>query len=79
MIYPDGRTYKGSFMNNLKHGFGIYTMPNGEKHEGHWKDNKKHGKGNFTNIRGQVKTAIWNRGSILPVEMNSNNNSRTIR
>ena len=31
IFYEDGRTYKGHFQNELKHGYGIYTWENGKR------------------------------------------------
>ncbi len=28
--WPDGCKYEGDFVNNLKHGTGVFTWPNGE-------------------------------------------------
>lgn len=28
--WPDGRKYEGEFVNNLKHGDGVFTWTNGE-------------------------------------------------
>ena len=36
----EGRTYKGEFLNDLKHGHGCYSWPNGSTYEGSWQNGK---------------------------------------
>ena len=35
----DGKTYEGSFVNDLKHGFGILKYENGDFYQGEWNKN----------------------------------------
>ncbi len=43
--YPTGDTYDGEFLNDLYHGYGIYTWKNGNRYEGMWKNNRREGQG----------------------------------
>ncbi len=43
MVYANGDTYDGDFVNNRRHGKGFLTLANNETFEGGFKDNKKHG------------------------------------
>ena len=40
MTYPDGRVYKGDFLNGERSGRGVMTLPNGERLEGQFADGK---------------------------------------
>ena len=45
LIWKDGNRYEGEYINDLKHGFGVYTWADGSRYEGEWKDDNMHGKG----------------------------------
>ena len=38
--FEDGRTYCGSYKNDLKNGHGIFTWPNGKEYDGYWQNGK---------------------------------------
>ena len=42
-------TYKGTFLNNLRHGNGYFERYNGETYVGEWLRGKKHGNGLWVN------------------------------
>ena len=42
-------TYKGTFLNNLRHGNGQFERYNGETYVGEWLRGKKHGNGLWVN------------------------------
>lgn len=50
--YPDGRIYQGEFLNDMKHGKGVYTWPNGKIYDGEWKEDMYHGRAKVTNTKG---------------------------
>ena len=52
MIYEDGRTYKGNFQKDLKHGHGIYTWASGKQYDGNWAFGKQHGQGYIITVDG---------------------------
>ena len=59
MIYPDGKEYEGSFVNEKKQGFGkLYWSPN-QYYEGYWVNDKEHGEGfyfyNGKKLKGQFR------------------------
>lgn len=62
MIYEDGRTYKGEYLYDEKHGHGIYTWPNGKMYEGGWIKGKQHGRAKFTNASGAQRLGEWEKG-----------------
>lgn len=44
IIYQNGDSYEGYFLNNKKHGRGIYTRKNGETLSGEWVNDEKNGR-----------------------------------
>ena len=38
--FKDGKTYKGQFEQDKKHGQGVFTMTDGRKYEGAYSNNK---------------------------------------
>jgi hypothetical protein len=46
--------YRGNFMDNKRHGFGVRTYGNGDVYEGLWKDGKREGKGKIVFKNGTV-------------------------
>ena len=45
MKWASGSSYDGDWVDNKKHGFGVYKLSNGEIYVGEWKFGKRHGKG----------------------------------
>ena len=43
--YPNGDRYEGYYVDDKKHGKGIYYFINGDQYEGDYVNDKKHGKG----------------------------------
>ena len=35
-MYKNGRSYEGDYVNDKKHGYGVYTWENGSTFEGSW-------------------------------------------
>lgn len=60
-FYANGDSYKGTFINQMKHGFGVYTYAStGEVYEGEWYDDLWQGKGTYSVLSGEVRIkAIW--------------------
>ena len=50
--FENGALYKGKWMQNVRHGYGVQKWPDGAKYEGQWKKNKAHGKGIFWHVYG---------------------------
>ncbi|XP_059399804.1 ankyrin repeat and MYND domain-containing protein 1-like [Carassius carassius] len=46
--WPDGCKYEGEFVNNLKHGTGVFTWPSGEFYKGSFFKDYRHGKGLYS-------------------------------
>jgi hypothetical protein len=47
MLRGGGR-FEGDWVDNRKHGRGIYTLPNGNGFEGDFRNGKRHGRGIMT-------------------------------
>ena len=47
-------TFRGTFMNNVRHGLGVYTWDNGTVEEGEFKNEEKDGK----------VTQYWSNGTV---------------
>ena len=73
MVYEDGRVYRGQFMNDQKHGQGVYQWPNGKKMEGTWANGKQDGQARFTNSKGESRVGIWENGQRKKWLTGSNN------
>jgi hypothetical protein len=39
-VWPDGKSYDGSYLDDKKDGFGIFIWENGKKYEGEWQNGK---------------------------------------
>ena len=61
LTWTDGRSYKGEFKNDLKHGYGIFEWSDGRIYDGQWNKGKFHGKGKLIKD-GQVRFAEWQNG-----------------
>ena len=35
-IWPDGKRYLGGYLEDRKHGYGVFTWENGKRYEGEW-------------------------------------------
>lgn len=46
--WPDGSYYRGDWMQNVRHGNGVYVTADGIKFEGQWICDVKHGNGRLT-------------------------------
>lgn len=62
--WKDGKIYVGHYINDKKHGFGIYYWPATEKiYIGMWKDAKQDGVGKQFNLKkNKAKYGIWLAG-----------------
>ena len=49
-----GNSYKGDWLDNCKHGFGVEIGIDGNKYEGEWERDKKHGKGTLWVKKGKT-------------------------
>ena len=59
---PNGDSYDGEMIGNVRQGVGIYTFANGDIYEGDFVDNTIHGKGTQTSVSGEVYTGDFQRG-----------------
>jgi hypothetical protein len=41
--------YVGEYLNDKKHGRGVFTWKDGRKYDGEWKEGKQNGKGRYYN------------------------------
>eukprot|EP00471_Norrisiella_sphaerica_P000711 CAMPEP_0184484854 /NCGR_PEP_ID=MMETSP0113_2-20130426/6531_1 /TAXON_ID=91329 /ORGANISM="Norrisiella sphaerica, Strain BC52" /LENGTH=378 /DNA_ID=CAMNT_0026866035 /DNA_START=194 /DNA_END=1330 /DNA_ORIENTATION=- len=51
--YSIGKSYKGEWKGNNKHGFGCQIWAKGNKYEGQWEDDMRHGRGTFWVMSGK--------------------------
>ena len=65
LVYEDGRKYKGYFVNDKKHGQGIYKWANGKSYNGMWINGSQHGQGVFTNADGKSRLSVWKNGEFV--------------
>lgn len=60
MIYSNGDIYEGSWLNDLKHGYGILEKKNGDKYYGHWNIGLKEGQGYYYySSTGKIYLGEW--------------------
>ena len=61
--WPDGRVYKGEYVNDKKEGYGEFEWSDGRKYYGFWKEGKQKGKGKFFNPKtNEWKEGLWEKG-----------------
>lgn len=61
-VWPDGRTYEGSFKKGLMDGYGILICPEIYRYEGELKEGKMHGYGRITYINNLQYVGYWKDG-----------------
>lgn len=59
---PCGSRYEGSYLNDKKHGNGVYEWFDGDTYNGEWKDGKMHGTGVFRVTTGANYVGEWQHG-----------------
>ena len=61
--WPDGRTYKGGWMNNKMHGDASELLwADGRKYNGSFRNDKRHGNGTFLWADGKKYEGPWEDG-----------------
>ena len=55
----DNGVFVEDFLNDKRHGYGVYMFSNGDKYEGNWKNGKKHGYGVSTWYSGRKYEGDW--------------------
>ena len=65
-MWPDGRIYKGEYVDDKKEGFGTYYWPDGRKYEGMWKNGFQNGEGELydPNLK-QKRKGLWKHGKVV--------------
>ena len=72
LTYDDGRSYRGHFQDDQKHGNGIYTWASGKVYNGGWIKGKQNGQALFTSKAGVKRKSVWKNGDFVKwVETNS--------
>lgn len=51
MAWPDGRSYKGGFVDDRKSGEGTFTWADGRSYDGQWEKGRQHGVGVFVDTK----------------------------
>ena len=57
--FENGAVYKGQWLGEQRHGFGVQIWPDGAKYEGRWRNNKADGRGIFWHADGDVFDGEW--------------------
>ena len=60
--YSDGSKYKGDWLENKRHGYGIWIRPDGVKYEGEWENDKPDGQGTIYYSDGGSYRGGWKNG-----------------
>ena len=63
-VWPDGRKYKGGYLNDKKNGYGEFFWPDGRYYKGEWRNGLYHGKGMFF-TNGAERFGEWKDGKRL--------------
>ena len=63
--WPDGKKYKGTYIEDKKEGYGVFDWSDGRKYLGEWKDGKQHGMGTVIDREGKESTQEWENGKKL--------------
>lgn len=63
MLFPDGSSYEGKWMNGKMQGFGKYTWENGDYYEGNYHNGLKYGEGKmFWSAENKIYEGQWFQG-----------------
>ena len=62
MESDNGESYKGTWLNNEKHGDGEYNWPNGNSYRGEYRKGQREGVGVMTYKNGESYEGQWLRG-----------------
>lgn len=62
--YNKNYTYFGQYVNNNRHGYGIYFYDDGEVYFGGWKEDRRHGPGFYFHNDGSVSYGIYENGKL---------------
>lgn len=62
MTWKDGRSYKGDFDKDKRHGNGVFTDIDGLKYDGSWHNNNLHGKCMILDKDENITKTIWEHG-----------------
>ena len=54
--------YEGYYLEDKKHGYGIYTWSDQKRYAGWWSNGKQHGIGIFISKEGKNKLGLWEEG-----------------
>ena len=57
-------SYEGSFLNNKKEGYGVFTYGDGKVYKGHFQNDKRHGTGHFSINEENYYTGEWQNGKM---------------
>lgn len=57
-------SYEGEWMNNMKHGEGIYTYNEGSRYKGQYANDNKHGLGAYLFEDGKIYFGDWKEGQM---------------
>ncbi len=61
----DGSKYEGSWVDDVREGYGVYHYVNGDRYEGEWKEHQRHGQGTYFYAEtGSKYVGLWRKGKM---------------
>ena len=63
-LWRDGRFYKGEYLEDKKHNYGIYYSHGNKKYEGFWYNGNQSKLGKLTKKDGSFNIGIWKDGNL---------------
>jgi hypothetical protein len=60
--WPNGKSYEGTFQNDVKNGYGTYQWADSSVYQGQWLNGKQHGDGVYTSVNGHTTVGVWQNG-----------------
>ena len=58
-MYIDGSEYQGEWLNDMKHGLGVFSDTSGDQYDGQWYAGLKHGQGTYSYKSGDKYIGNW--------------------
>ena len=59
IIYPDGRVFRGLYINDVINGIGTFIQKDGSIYKGNWRNNKRSGYGTLYKNDGTIESKYW--------------------
>ena len=56
------RDHEGQYLDDKKHGYGVFEWPDGRKYKGNWENGKQHGRGLYVGSNQVEREGEWIEG-----------------